>query len=242
MFVATVILILLGALLSLFTAIRALGAYLRFRRARATFQSEVTDEVDRLAARTDELERNLSALDARASELPIQISELQQNLNNLQVLTRALGIDSPSGAKDPLFQRAQDAQRRPHWQDGPERLGPEKGRHRLGSPVSRTHRNVYSRRWTRSRHSRRRQAKHCNRRARTARSAARRCTGFTASSSVPTVATAATALILRAASYQPEPLWASRAESALSHQPLTSAFTRMSSQSSGPYQPTLSSL
>ena len=91
MFVATVILILLGALLSLFAAIRALGAYLRFRRARATFQIEVTDEVDRLAARTDELERNLSALDARAAELPIQISELQSNLNNLQVLTRALG-------------------------------------------------------------------------------------------------------------------------------------------------------
>jgi cell division protein FtsB len=91
MFVATVILILLGALLSLFTAIRALGAYLRYRRARATFQSEVTDEVARLAARTDELERNLSALDARVAELPIQISELQQNLNNLQVLTRALG-------------------------------------------------------------------------------------------------------------------------------------------------------
>ena len=91
MFVVTVIVILLGALLSLFAAIRALGAYLRFRRARATFQNEVTDEIDRLAARTDELERNLSALDARASELPIQISELQQNLNNLQILTRALG-------------------------------------------------------------------------------------------------------------------------------------------------------
>ena len=91
MFVATVILILLGALLSLFAAIRALGAYLRYRRARATFQSEVTDEVARLAARTDELERNLSALDARASELPIQISELQQSLTTLQVLTRALG-------------------------------------------------------------------------------------------------------------------------------------------------------
>jgi chromosome segregation ATPase len=91
MFVATIIVILLGALLSLFAAIRALRAYLSYRRARATFQSEVTDEVARLAARTDELEKNLSALDARAAELPIQISELQQNLNNLQVLTRALG-------------------------------------------------------------------------------------------------------------------------------------------------------
>jgi Sec-independent protein translocase protein TatA len=89
--VAVVILILFGALLSLITAIRALGAYLRFRRTRATFQSEVTDEVARLAARTDELERNISALDARASELPIQISELQQSLNSLQILTSALG-------------------------------------------------------------------------------------------------------------------------------------------------------
>jgi chromosome segregation ATPase len=89
--VAVVILILLGALLSLITATRALGAYLRFRRTRATFQSEVTDEVARLAARTDELERNISALDARASELPIQISELQNSLNSLQILTSALG-------------------------------------------------------------------------------------------------------------------------------------------------------
>ena len=90
MFVAIVILILLGALLSLITAFRALGAYLNFRRARAAFQIEVTDEVARLATRTDELEKNLSALDARASELPVQISDLQGNLNALQVLTGAL--------------------------------------------------------------------------------------------------------------------------------------------------------
>ena len=84
------ILILVGVLLSSITAFRALGAYLRFRRARAAFQSEVADEVARLAARTDELEVTISALDARASELPIQISELQQNLATLQVLTAAL--------------------------------------------------------------------------------------------------------------------------------------------------------
>jgi chromosome segregation ATPase len=85
------ILILVGVLLSSITAFRALGAYLRFRRARAAFQSEVADEVARLAARTNELEVTISALDARASELPIQISELQQNLATLQVLTAALG-------------------------------------------------------------------------------------------------------------------------------------------------------
>ena len=85
------ILILLGALISVVTAFRALGAYLKFRRTRAAFQDEVTDEVARLSARTDELEISLSALDARAAELPIQISELQQSLTTLQVLTRALG-------------------------------------------------------------------------------------------------------------------------------------------------------
>jgi chromosome segregation ATPase len=91
MFVVVLVLILLGALISSVTALRAFGAYLRFRRARAAFQSEVTDEVARLTSRTDELEINLSALDARASELPIQISELQQSLASLQVLTGALG-------------------------------------------------------------------------------------------------------------------------------------------------------
>jgi len=91
MFVLALVLILLGALISLFAAIRALGAYLSFRRARAAFQSEVTDEVVRLSARTDELEITLAALDARAAELPIQISELQQSLATLQILTNALG-------------------------------------------------------------------------------------------------------------------------------------------------------
>jgi len=91
MYAVLSILIFVGALISVITAFRALGAYLRFRRTRATFQGEVTDEVVRLTARTDELEVSLSALDTRAAELPIQISELQQSLTTLQILTRALG-------------------------------------------------------------------------------------------------------------------------------------------------------
>ena len=90
MTIVLLMLILIGALVSLFAAIRALGAYLRFRRARAAFQNDVTDEVARLAERTTELESNISALDARAAELPIQISELQQSLTTLRVLTEAL--------------------------------------------------------------------------------------------------------------------------------------------------------
>src|SRR5215207_3534650 len=88
MYTVLLILILLGALISVVTAFRALGAYLRFRRTRAAFQGEVMDEVARLSARTDELE---ISLDARAAQLPVQISELQQSLTTLQVLTRALG-------------------------------------------------------------------------------------------------------------------------------------------------------
>ena len=91
MYKVLLILILLGALISVVTAFRALGAYLRFRRTRAAFQGEVMDEVTRLSTRTDELEISLSALDARAAQLPVQISELQQSLTTLQVLTRALG-------------------------------------------------------------------------------------------------------------------------------------------------------
>lgn len=83
--------ILLGALVSLVAAVLALRAYLGYRRARAAFQSDVTDEVARLAERTGELEGGLSALDARAAELPVQISELQQSLATLRVLTAALG-------------------------------------------------------------------------------------------------------------------------------------------------------
>ena len=91
MYIALLILILVGAVISAVTALRALGAYLRFRRTRAAFQDEVTDEVASLAARTDELEISISALDARAAELPVQISELQQSLSTLQILTRTLG-------------------------------------------------------------------------------------------------------------------------------------------------------
>ena len=84
------ILILVAAALALVAGVRAIQAYLSYRRARAALQSHLAEEVDRLARRTGELEKNLSALDARAQQLPLQISELQQSLSTLRVLTGAL--------------------------------------------------------------------------------------------------------------------------------------------------------
>lgn len=84
------ILILIGAVVALAASVRALRAWLGFRRARAAFQTDVADEVERLARRTGEIETRLSALDARAQQLPVRISELQQTLTTLKVLTGAL--------------------------------------------------------------------------------------------------------------------------------------------------------
>src|SRR5688572_4786483 len=84
------ILILVGAILALVAGVRALRAYLGYRRARGALQEHLAAEADRLALRTGELEKNLSALDSRAQQLPLQISELQQSLSTLRVLTGAL--------------------------------------------------------------------------------------------------------------------------------------------------------
>jgi septal ring factor EnvC (AmiA/AmiB activator) len=85
-----VIFILFGAALALVAAVGALRAYLRLRRARAAFQNHLAEEVTRLSRRAGELEKSLSALDARTQQLPIQIFELQQSLATLQILTGAL--------------------------------------------------------------------------------------------------------------------------------------------------------
>src|SRR5918997_4637557 len=84
------ILILVGAALALVAGVRAIRAYLSYRRARVALQKHLAQEVDRLARRTGELEKNLSTLDSRAQQLPLQISELQRSLSTLRVLIGAL--------------------------------------------------------------------------------------------------------------------------------------------------------
>ena len=86
-----IILVLASALVALTAATSALRVGLRLRRTRAALGSHLSSEVDQLARRATELERNLATLDARAQALPVQISELQQNLAALGVLTSTLG-------------------------------------------------------------------------------------------------------------------------------------------------------
>jgi hypothetical protein len=122
------ILILASAALALVTAVGALGAYLRLRRARAAFQNDLTEGVARLSQRTGELERSLSTLEARAQQLPVQIAELQHSLATLQTLTGALAatlrqaqkVLSYSALKTLSAARAADLLRyRPAAKDGP---------------------------------------------------------------------------------------------------------------------------
>ncbi len=80
----------IGAVLALVAAVVALGAYLRFRRARIELQDGLASEVESLTRRTGELEMGLAALQERSARLPISIAGLQQNLSTLQVLTGAL--------------------------------------------------------------------------------------------------------------------------------------------------------
>lgn len=86
------ILVLASASVALVAGIFALRAGLRLRRTHLALRSHFYSEVVRLAGRAAELEKSLTALDARARALPVHISELQQNLATLRVLTNALGV------------------------------------------------------------------------------------------------------------------------------------------------------
>ena len=85
-----VALILLGAAAALISAVAALRAWLRFRRARRELQGRLLEEVSSLAGRAGELERSLGALEERAGRLPVQIAELQQSLATLRLLSGTL--------------------------------------------------------------------------------------------------------------------------------------------------------
>ena len=85
------ILVLASGLAAFVTGIRALQAGLRLRRTRLGLWGHLLSEVSRLAGRAAEVEKNLTALDARTGVLPVRVLELQHNLATLRILTSALG-------------------------------------------------------------------------------------------------------------------------------------------------------
>jgi hypothetical protein len=85
------ILAITSAFLAFVAGVSALRAGLRLRRTYLGLRSHLYSEVVQLVGRATELEKSLTALDARARALPVHISELQQNLATLRVLTNALG-------------------------------------------------------------------------------------------------------------------------------------------------------
>jgi hypothetical protein len=86
------ILAITSASLAFVAMVSTLRAGLRLRRTYLALRSHFYSEVVRLSARTTDLEKSLTALDARARALPVRVSDLQQNLATLRVLTNALGI------------------------------------------------------------------------------------------------------------------------------------------------------
>jgi hypothetical protein len=86
------ILAITSASLAFVAMVSALRAGLRLRRTYLALRSHFYSEVVRLAGRTTDLEKSLTALDARARALPVRISDIQQNLAALRILTNTLGI------------------------------------------------------------------------------------------------------------------------------------------------------
>ncbi len=89
-YVILLVLIVVGALLAVVSGVRAVRAWLSYRRVRGEFQGHLASEVDDLARKTAEIEQSLASLEVRTQQLPIRISELQQSLSNLSILTEAL--------------------------------------------------------------------------------------------------------------------------------------------------------
>jgi hypothetical protein len=107
------VLIALGALISLVASVRALRAYFGYRRARAAFQGSVTDEVARLAERTGELESGLSGPRRARRGAPHPDLRAAAEPDETAHSHRCPQRFAAPGPEGPLLQRVQDTERRP---------------------------------------------------------------------------------------------------------------------------------
>lgn len=82
----------LGTVLTLVTAVIAIRAGLSAFVAQARLRRTLALEVDRLSQRAGELEERTARLERRTRELPVKIGRMQESLADLRVLTGNLYI------------------------------------------------------------------------------------------------------------------------------------------------------
>ena len=87
---ATILIV--GAVLTLVTAVVAIRAGLRAFVAQARLRRELASEVERLSRRAGELEIRTARLEKRTQELPVKVARVQENLADLRVLTGNLYV------------------------------------------------------------------------------------------------------------------------------------------------------
>lgn len=82
-----VVILVLGTVLTLVTAVMAIRAGVSAFVAQARLRSQLASEVERLSQRAGELEERTARLERRTQELPVKIDRVQENLADLRLLT-----------------------------------------------------------------------------------------------------------------------------------------------------------
>ena len=87
-----VVILIVGALLSLSTGVVAFRAGVRAFAAQARLRRELASELTVLSERAGELEKRTSRLEKRLQELPVKAVRVQENLGELRVLSGNLYV------------------------------------------------------------------------------------------------------------------------------------------------------
>lgn len=87
-----VVILVVGTVLTLVTAVMAIRAGLSAFVAQARLRSQLASKVERLSQRASELEERTARLERRTQELPVKIDRVQENLADLRVLTGNLYV------------------------------------------------------------------------------------------------------------------------------------------------------
>lgn len=86
------VILLLGALLTLVAAVAALRAGVRAFAAQAELRKRLGAEIESLSQRAGELEAKAARLQEQTRDMPVRVERIQENLAALRVLTRNLYV------------------------------------------------------------------------------------------------------------------------------------------------------